>query len=134
MTARICPASASERLTQGVPGVRGVVLTSPDPYDTFTDWCAENRLRPSMPGVLREYQILTSGIGVASATGKGRGMTQLRTFLVPVTIADERLVEVKARDAADAKRKVTDGKYDRLGPSLGRGFLLVGTPEAKLGS
>ena len=53
----------------------------------------------------------------------------MATYIVPVTIADERRVTVEAASAAEAKEKVKAGKHKRLGRSLTRGFLLVGEPE-----
>lgn len=54
-----------------------------------------------------------------------------REWVVPVTIADERHVVVRAKTKEEAKRKVQDGRYLRLGRTITRGFLLVGTPEPK---
>jgi hypothetical protein len=55
-----------------------------------------------------------------------------REFLVPATIADQRVVTVLAVDAAEARAKVSAGQYKTLGRSLNRGFLLVGTPVEKV--
>lgn len=54
---------------------------------------------------------------------------QLRTFTVPVTIAEERTITVRAYDAKDARARIADGKYLRLGRPKRRGFLLIGEPE-----
>lgn len=53
----------------------------------------------------------------------------MRTFIVPVTIAEERRVTVKARTADEAIRRVKEGHYVRLGRATNRGFLLVGEAE-----
>lgn len=53
-----------------------------------------------------------------------------RSYVVPVTMTDERLVSVEATSKAEAVEKVKAGRYRKLGRSLGRGFLLVGEARA----
>lgn len=53
----------------------------------------------------------------------------MHTYTVHVTIAEERRITVRAHNAEEARRRVSDGKYLRLGRALTRGFLLVGVAE-----
>jgi hypothetical protein len=56
----------------------------------------------------------------------------MREYLVPVTIAEERLITVLARSPEDAKSRVRAGRYKKLGRPLTRGFLIVGQPAEKV--
>lgn len=58
-------------------------------------------------------------------------MSAVREWEVPVTIADERLVTVRARSKDEAIAKLMEGKYVRLGLSLSRGFLVYGEPRVR---
>lgn len=53
----------------------------------------------------------------------------MRTFRVPVTMTDERIVTVRARSAAEAVEKVGLGRYQRLGRTISRGFLVIREAE-----
>lgn len=57
-----------------------------------------------------------------------------KTYVVPVTMTDERRVVVEARTAEEARQKVSRGQYRRLGRSRGRGFLIVGKAEEVAGA
>jgi hypothetical protein len=48
---------------------------------------------------------------------------------VPVTIADYRVATVIAGSEAEAREKMEQGRYKRLGRSTRRGVLTVGKPE-----
>jgi hypothetical protein len=51
------------------------------------------------------------------------------TYVVPVTIAEERRMTVRGYSPEHALERLKAGRYEKAGrPSL-RGFLLYGTPE-----
>ena len=54
---------------------------------------------------------------------------KMKTYRVPVTIAEERTATVKGHSPEHASKRLREGKYVTLGRPGLRGFLTVGKPE-----